>query len=792
MPPPIGTQPLLPGTVAPNGRRQGTGLRDARRGAPVTGADARMPGSKPLASGSMQPAAALTRDEHPSAVPAKPSRQGQYRGANTAAAQGLAPVLPMGTTGPDADQPARGARPPAGRRGPAPAHPAANRLANARRRGRVNGAANVPGRAPARRAANNVAGQRGQVFSDAEFGYLMNRLEKLQVSRTDNVGGHRRPARAAGPVTQGQRARHLPGRGGAVAGRVAQQQPPARTTGLAVAGRGRAVPGRVAQQQPPAPPPRTTSLGVAARGGAAPDRIAQEYPPAPPPRTTSLGVAGQVRVAHCPAPHRRSPVSVPAIAANSPANEDSHGQARVAPATRVPCVGCVHLTAVLDDAQWLKLFTRFEKLRPKAGDSLFLRAKKAYKRDGTSYRKLKGALAEQLKLPYRSSAVAIFQAINVLQDTKAQADNAAQALGAKPELNDLSLDSGSSVDVARALMDLMLSRGGSVHAHGDLVHGDLIGGGRFAGNIVPGHSVVNIQVEGAYHPVNANVIDKSTIAAQAPSMELGDPDSLPAFYAMVMDHNVNTVVNLLDDNALALTHEEGGDLPNDAHAPAPGAANPAGPAAVNDECGRFDLKAQYWPREGKTASYQLGDRLIEVKTNRIQRYAGYQMITLGVTESAGQEERTVTIFHNTQWPVEGTTKEQDLEQLFSFARDVAGNRPGEGMTVVQSLHGTGCAGAFIVLDQMMAGIRAGVITRDNLLESLRDLIWNGIVARGNSFIRHSSDVEMLINRGLAAFEQRAAGQSASGTVAQSSVVGSQARAEQMLRERIKLIPVRPE
>ncbi len=547
------------------------------------------------------------------------------------------------------------------------------------------------------------------------------------------------PMQAAAALTGGGQPPPRPPKPAHMRGRplgAAQQTPPRPPKPAHMRGR----PLAAAQQTPlrPTKPAHMRGRPLAAAG---------QQPPVPPLRSTSLGVVARLRGDR--QPDRRHALIPRDLAASQ---------------IDYSAIGCGEQIQVLDDPSFLSLLNRFERLRPNDSDSLFQRMKKAAKRDTAAYRTLKGDLAERLGLPRRCEGVDVIRVVNRLNEIKEQPANATAALAATPALTGLTLNSGTTAEVAAALLAALSRHAVDIHGPSDLVQGELLGGKRFSDSPVLGHSIVNVRVNGVNQPVNASVVDSHTIVAQAPLAEQQNTQSLPAFYAMLMDHGVSSVVNLLNDDTLEQMHNPG---PPDVGSQG-GAGSPAVPRAINaavfglagqEPAGPnpAELKAQYWPEKGKTINYHLGERFIKVKTSKVKQHSGYQVVTLRVSEPAVNQVREVTLYHYTQWPFAGSPQGRELRQLTAFARDYRVNRPA-GTTVVQCSHGYGRSGVFTVLEQLMAGIDSGIVNQNNLLESLAGLIYSGIVARGNSFIQYSSDVELVLNIALDALERRAGAQ----------------------------------
>ena len=303
----------------------------------------------------------------------------------------------------------------------------------------------------------------------------------------------------------------------------------------------------------------------------------------------------------------------------------------------------------------------------------------------------------------------------------------------------------------------------------DLLDNGVVGGSRFSDDVVPEHSGVNIRLYGANVPTSASLVDRDTIVAQVPLPEGRNPHSLPALYATVMDHCVGSIVNLTSDSTFKgmFNPAEGdgaGGLGVSSMATLSllsGAGVSADPAA---------LRAQYWPNEGEAASYKLGNRSIKVKTRRVEQHAGYQIVTLTVKEPAARQVQELKLYHFTQWPDAGVPTDQSLKQFTKFAQDWADNK--SSTTLVQCVNGNGRSGAFVVHSKLMAGIRAGVINRTNLLMSIRKLLVDGTLARGRPFVRYTSEVNMLIGCGQSELD-RLEGRSTSGASAQAGAAASQ-------------------
>ena len=302
---------------------------------------------------------------------------------------------------------------------------------------------------------------------------------------------------------------------------------------------------------------------------------------------------------------------------------------------------------------------------------------------------------------------------------------------------------------ACSLLYSVFDHSDNLYSPDDLVQGELTGGSRFANLAVPAKTVVNIQVRRSKCPTNASFVDAHNIAAQVPMVESRNPQSIPALYASVMDHGVDKIVNLVSNNTLENMFNPAGVPGSQGAALAMSKIAAGGLAPGGADVDLAEINAQYWPDEGHSAKYQLDDRRIQVTTERVEMHSGYQVITLKLQERA--QTRAVQLYHYTQWPEAQAPSGADLAQFTTFAQH-AGSNPADTV-LVQCINGSGRSGTFIVHRQLMAGIRSGAITRENLMPSIRSLIWEGTVARGQPFVRYSSEVEMLISSGLAELDR---------------------------------------
>ncbi len=303
----------------------------------------------------------------------------------------------------------------------------------------------------------------------------------------------------------------------------------------------------------------------------------------------------------------------------------------------------------------------------------------------------------------------------------------------------------------------------------DLFDNGVVGGSRFSDDVVPGHSAVNIRLYGADVPTSASLVDGRTIVAQTPLPESCNPHSLPALYATVLDHQVGSIVNLTSDSTFkGMFNPAEGD-----GAVGLGVSSMATLSLLSGAGASVDpamLRAQYWPNTGEANSYKLGNRVIKVKTRRVEQHPGYQIVTLTVKEAATRQVQELKLYHFTQWPDAGVPTEHNLAQFTQFSRDWAHNQ--SGTTLVQCVNGNGRSGTFVAHSKLMAGIRAGVINRTNLLSSIRKLLVEGTQARGRPFVRYTTEVNMLIDCGHAELD-RLEGRSSSGAAAQAGASARQ-------------------
>ncbi len=290
---------------------------------------------------------------------------------------------------------------------------------------------------------------------------------------------------------------------------------------------------------------------------------------------------------------------------------------------------------------------------------------------------------------------------------------------AAPDISHLPTDRGlSAAQIGRGLFDAMEGPSQQIHRPEDFIaQSSLQGGARYHQILPPEGSVVEVEVNGAARPVHGNWVAPGVIVAQGPMNQAGDLAGVATFFATAMDNGVDRIVNLTGDS----------DVNN------------------------ATLEQQYWPDMGEAATHTVGDRIITV-TNRAEQFlGGFRIVTLELQDHGSGQTRTVEMYHFAGWPGGGVPTAADMDSLSTFV-DMFGSDSGTGTTLIHSDSGTDRAGSFAVLTQLLAGITAGTVSHANLVESVRDLIWEGRIARGPAFARNPDQLTMIVEFGLAALE----------------------------------------
>lgn len=290
-----------------------------------------------------------------------------------------------------------------------------------------------------------------------------------------------------------------------------------------------------------------------------------------------------------------------------------------------------------------------------------------------------------------------------------------------PDLNGLSLADGSPFVVGQSLFQLMRTPSAAIHSRTQLASGNLLGGQRFADITLPLASIVSVDIgTGVPAPIHASHVNSTTIAAQGPFTQEANAAGIPAFFVAALDNNVEHIVNLTNQRD-----------------------------AVGS--GR-NLAVIYWPGHGATETLVVGNRTIKVTNNGESHLPGGSSVNLTVEEPASGINRTITVSQFSEWPDHGVPGGTQLDQLMSFMA-AFDTQAGSSNTMVHCKAGVGRTGTFIVLRQLLDGIRAGSITRANLLESIRDMVWEGRIARGRAFVQSETQMAMLVEQGVAALDR---------------------------------------
>ena len=455
---------------------------------------------------------------------------------------------------------------------------------------------------------------------------------------------------------------------------------------------------------------------------------------------------------------------------------------------------------VLGHPTFVRMVKKFEDAQESPGDSVFTKARKAFQRDSKGYRENKAAIAGILGLRTPVSAQDIKTVLAQLGEARAEDEAAAaeQAAGGtsgrrrpgggdggpaasgdhqpghqppappasapgagtgptsgaaggagggrrppgggrqppappigapltaaalRPDVSGLTLEGADLFDLGADLFQLMQLPSASIHSPGEFIRTDLLGGRRYGNIFPPRATAVSVDAGGGNMlPVHANHLDDRTIAAQGPMTHEANSDGIPAFFATVLDQGITNIVNL--------TNEADGR----------GARNA--------------LAVQYWPSVGDTVVHVLsGGRSIEVTNNGTQQGPGYIIVNLTVDDLTGSGSKQVNLYQFTGWPDHGVPRGPQLAQFMSFV-NLFDRQAGDSKTMVHCKAGVGRTGTFIVLRQLLSGIRAGQITRNNLLERIRDFVWEGRVARGPAFVQSVPQMVMLIEQGLAELDRQ--------------------------------------
>ena len=405
------------------------------------------------------------------------------------------------------------------------------------------------------------------------------------------------------------------------------------------------------------------------------------------------------------------------------------------------------LFSPLSSPEFLAQVKKFEELQRKEGDSFFTRMRKAYRRNSGDYRQNKLALAKELGLQPPVSAVALKAALVDLatKADKGAVDNPPAPIAVSgrrpqvppaggpvfpakvdfsallaPELGGLSLSDGSASEVGIKLFDLMKMPSLGIHQASQLIGDNLLGGRRYKDILPPFVSVVNVNVGGNdTMPIHGNRLNGTTIATQGPMTQKANQEGIPAFFAAALDQGMQSIVNL--------TNEADGRR-------------------------KANLAVEYWPAQGNSISHTVGSRTIEVTNNGVREFPGYRIVDLTVAEPAASTARAISVYQFTGWPDHGVPAGSELNQFMSFI-NIFERESGSRDTMVHCSAGVGRTGTFIVLRQLLEGIRNGSVTRDNLLESIRDRVWEGRIARGKAFVQSSPQMGMLVEQGLAELDK---------------------------------------
>ena len=244
----------------------------------------------------------------------------------------------------------------------------------------------------------------------------------------------------------------------------------------------------------------------------------------------------------------------------------------------------------------------------------------------------------------------------------------------------------------------------------------LIGGLRFSRIIPPKATAIAIECLGRKQPtmLHANYVGNEYIAAQGPYTQAKNPESIPAFYRMLVENKVQVVVNL--------THAE-------------------------DSKSSPDLRVKYWPNAGKSVSYNLRGQALTIRTQHIDNQDSFDIITLEISHLEGKKRHhhVVQLFHFSLWPATGEFTPAQHRSYLSFLRTLA-KKSNTGKTVVHCRTGVGRTGTVILTEQLRKRVEAGKVTRENFISEMRNLIIKGRQERGERFIQNAGQLELIIVR----------------------------------------------
>ena len=257
----------------------------------------------------------------------------------------------------------------------------------------------------------------------------------------------------------------------------------------------------------------------------------------------------------------------------------------------------------------------------------------------------------------------------------------------------------------------------AIHSPANYLDGSqIIGGLRFTSIKPPKASAVQLSALKRKKPntLHANYVGDCYIATQSPQTEAKNPDSIPAFYQMVLENDSNTIVNLTN---------------------------------ANDSKQSPDLRVKYWPNSGKSVNYKLNGSLITVRTQHIDNKDGFDIITLELTRDSDKHTRAqlIKLFHFAGWPPSGAPHGRQAESFRTMMQALTRHQQ-RGRTIVHCRAGVGRTAALIVIEQLREKIRAGEINSDNFVEKTKALIARGREERGQKFVQSADQLQFILEQ----------------------------------------------
>ncbi|WP_299735305.1 tyrosine-protein phosphatase [uncultured Endozoicomonas sp.] len=241
----------------------------------------------------------------------------------------------------------------------------------------------------------------------------------------------------------------------------------------------------------------------------------------------------------------------------------------------------------------------------------------------------------------------------------------------------------------------------------------LFGGARYFDH--PKNTVITLDCIG--HPYNANTVGDSFIASHGPTT--GDK-SIAGLFTMAMENEGSTIVNL-------------------------------------------DKQLRYWPETGEKRTYDLDNHQtlsVTTKKEEDKNTSGYDVITLELesnfldksTKEPVTEKKTLTIYHFLSWPDMGVPVDKDLQNLSGLLQTINPVTNNEKL-ITHCMAGIGRTSTFITLLRVIKDIDSGIITSDNLLQSINDLVLDIKKARGIYAVETSDQLKLILEQAELHLEQ---------------------------------------